>query len=135
MLSGFVLAGTKNLSFKTAKHQKRRSKCEVKARRRRHTLCLASRRNDDIRARSVFLDVCFLVSTGLLTADFLCPYNLVQYLYEEYHEHRYHDGLYGAHTAFFEKARAEPVSGYRKQTRDEPDGEYDLAVYDENDER
>ena len=66
---------------------------------------------------------------------FLCSYHLVQDFCKEYHKHRYHDGLYGAHAAFFEKARAEPVSGYRKQTRDEPDGEDDLAVYDENDER
>ena len=45
--------------------------CEVKARRRRHTLCLASRRNDDIRARSAFSGVCFLVSTGLSAVRFL----------------------------------------------------------------
>jgi hypothetical protein len=65
MLCNFVLAGTKNLNFKTAKHQKRRSKCEVEARRRRHTLCIPSRRNEDIRACSAFFGVCFLVSAGL----------------------------------------------------------------------
>jgi len=39
--------------------------CGAEARRRRHTLCIPSRRNEDIRACSAFFGVCFLVSAGL----------------------------------------------------------------------
>ena len=49
-------------------HPKRLSGCEVKARRCRHTLCIPSRRNADLRACCAVSGVCFLVSTGLISS-------------------------------------------------------------------